>query len=82
MILEPSFASGSSPTEPPIPSPTPAPINPTDGICSKYSTTGWHYGSYMKVMLANEAPDGSWWSWEECAKECALFATALFGHCS
>ena len=29
-------------------------------------------------MLANEAPNGNWWQWEECARECALFAACEF----
>ena len=28
-------------------------------------------------MLPNEAPFG-WWSWEECARECALFESCTF----
>lgn len=64
-----------SPTSAPAPGPTLAPTgSPTDGVCSTYATTGWHYGTYLRVLQPAEAPDGSQWTWQQCAEACALSA--------
>lgn len=39
---------------------------------ARYSTGGWHYGTYLKVLPPGDAPDGSSWTWEQCAAECNL----------
>lgn len=68
----PTSGPTSTPTEAPAPSPTPPTNNEPDGVCSKYSTSGWHSGDYLKVLEPTDAPDGSSWTWEECAAECNL----------
>eukprot|EP00930_Biecheleria_cincta_P085845 TRINITY_DN7520_c0_g1_i1.p1 TRINITY_DN7520_c0_g1~~TRINITY_DN7520_c0_g1_i1.p1 ORF type:complete len:794 (-),score=126.83 TRINITY_DN7520_c0_g1_i1:269-2626(-) len=39
--------------------------------CSKWSTTGWHKGSYKRTFSASQAPDGEDWTWQQCASRCA-----------
>ena len=54
-------------------SPTPAPA-----LCSKYDTSGWHHGIEVQAYGPDQAPNGSSWSWEECAKECTYLDACQF----
>lgn len=41
----------------------------------KYSTTGWHEGTYLEYTPhggnGDKSPNGIAWTWQECAAECA-----------
>mmetsp|Transcript_39047 Transcript_39047/g.82123 ORF Transcript_39047/g.82123 Transcript_39047/m.82123 type:complete len:731 (+) Transcript_39047:94-2286(+) len=78
IVLQANFILGNPPTDSPVAGPTPPPVDPLDGVCSKYTTDGWHIGIYELSLDANQAPNGSKWEWEECARECALFEACEF----
>jgi len=43
-----------------------------DGVCSKYESSGWHRGEVISSRAEWMSPDGQEWTWEQCAKECAM----------
>lgn len=47
-------------------------------VCTKWGTTGWHSGSYRHTYHAWDAPNGSQWTWEQCAEKCAESAECEF----
>merc|ERR1719498_973656 len=58
-------ASGSPPTPPPAPKPA------AQTGCTKWSTTGWHQGTYLKAFERTQSPNGQEWTWQQCAEACA-----------
>jgi len=49
-----------------------------DSVCSKYETNGFHAGEFVKYLNSYDSPNGLQWTWEQCAKECALFSACEF----
>jgi len=43
-----------------------------DGVCSKYESSGWHRGEVISSRAKWMSPDKVKWTWEQCAKECAM----------
>ena len=79
MPLRPTSTPTVATPQPTSASPTPQPTeSPLDGVCSKYTTTGWHGGNTIANLLPSESISGETWAWQECAKKCAEYEDCSF----
>ena len=69
-----------SPSISPTPQPSNSPFLPvsSDGVCSKWSSSGSHTGDSVQILQPYEAPNGSQWTWLQCAHLCAQNAACEF----